>query len=323
MALDLANDDQIILASGGYDHTIRLWQTSSGICQKTLQHSEFQVNALEITPDKKVLASASYQHIYMYDLISGSATPVVNYEGTSKNVTCVGFQENGRWMYSGGEDGRARIWDLRSKSNQCPKSFDTRHGTGTNLSPINCAVLHPNQIELFMGDQNGRIYRWDLRTDHNVQLIPENDVMILGIDISPNSAQMASVNNKGMAYIWNLSSSGSDASTTLEPKNKFQAHSRAVLKCKYSPDSRMLITTSADQTARIWDSQEYNLQRELTQNNQRWVWDAAWSADSQYVFTASSDNFVKLWNVATGDREREYPGHQKAVTALAFKDAII
>lgn len=170
MALDLASDDQIILASGGYDHTIRLWQTSSGLCQKTLQHSEFQVNALEITPDKKVLASASYQHIYMYDLVSGSATPVVNYEGTSKNVTCVGFQENGRWMYSGtyflkmicagfgsdgvvlgGEDGRARIWDLRSKSSQCPKSFDTRHGTGTNLSPINCAVLHPNQVELFMG----------------------------------------------------------------------------------------------------------------------------------------------------------------------------
>lgn len=41
------------------------------------------------------------------------------------------------------------------------------------------------------------------------------------------------------------------------------------------------------------------------------------------IFSASSDNFVKLWNVATGDREREYAGHQKAVTALAFKDAII
>lgn len=47
----------------------------------------------------------------------------------------------------------------------------------------------------------------------------------------------------------------------------------------------MLITTSADQTARIWDTRDYTLLQELTQDNQRWVWDAAWSLDSQYVFT--------------------------------------
>lgn len=78
---------------------------------------------------------------------------------------------------------------------------------------------------------------------------------------------------------------GPDASTTLKPKHKFEAHKRAALKCKYSPDSKLLITTSADQTAKIWETQDYNMQQELTQVNQRWVWDAAWSADSQYVFT--------------------------------------
>ncbi|XP_066153352.1 target of rapamycin complex subunit lst8 [Euwallacea fornicatus] len=320
MVTDAPENDQIILATGGYDRTIKLWQTSSGICHRSVQHAESQVNALEITPDKKVLAVASYQHIYMYDLLANNPNAIVNYEGTYKNVTCVGFQEDGKWMYSGGEDGRARIWDLRSKSNQCPKSFDTRQASGTSLTPINCAVLHPNQIELLLGDQNGVIYRWDLRTDNHDQLIPENDVMILSIDISPDSSQMVSVNNKGKAFVWNLSSSGTDLSTTLLPKHKFEAHRRAVLKCKYSPDSNLLITTSADQTARVWNTREYSLLQELTQDNQRWVWDAAWSADSQYVFTASSDNFAKLWNVETGKMEREYSGHQKAVTALAFRD---
>lgn len=32
--------------------------------------------------------------------------------------------------------------------------------------------------------------------------------MILSIDISPDMSQMASVNNKGKAYIWSLSASG-------------------------------------------------------------------------------------------------------------------
>ena len=37
----------------------------------------------------------------------------MNYDGVSKNVTAVGFHEDGKWMYTGGEDCSARIWDLR------------------------------------------------------------------------------------------------------------------------------------------------------------------------------------------------------------------
>ena len=55
----------------------------------------------------------AYQHIRMYDLNSNNPNPVINYDGVSKNVTCVGFHEEGKWMYTGGEDNSARIWDLR------------------------------------------------------------------------------------------------------------------------------------------------------------------------------------------------------------------
>ena len=30
----------IMFATGGYDHTIKLWQTHTGICMKTLQHPD-------------------------------------------------------------------------------------------------------------------------------------------------------------------------------------------------------------------------------------------------------------------------------------------
>ena len=35
------------------------------------------------------------------------------FEGMTKNVTSLGFYKDGRFMYSGGEDCMARIWDLR------------------------------------------------------------------------------------------------------------------------------------------------------------------------------------------------------------------
>ena len=49
----------------------------------------------------QLLAACGYQHIRMFEVSSNKGSPVVNYEGVSKNVMGVGFQEEGRWMYTG------------------------------------------------------------------------------------------------------------------------------------------------------------------------------------------------------------------------------
>lgn len=106
----------------------------------------------------------------MYDLNSNNPNPVINYDGVSKNITSVGFHEDGRWMYTGGEDCMARIWDLRwagaaalppvwgragapessgtsrsfpcrSRNLQCQRIFQVN-------APINCVCLHPNQVSV-------------------------------------------------------------------------------------------------------------------------------------------------------------------------------
>ncbi|XP_054270856.1 target of rapamycin complex subunit lst8 [Macrosteles quadrilineatus] len=314
MSENSSKNGQMILATGGYDHTIKLWQAHSGMCSRTLQHADSQVNALEITPDKQLLAAAGHQHIRMYDLSSSNPNPVINYDGVSKNVTGVGFQEEGKWMYTGGEDCSARIWDLRSRNLQCQRIFQVS-------APVNCVCLHPNQAELVVGDQSGVIHLWDLKTDHNEQLIPEAEASIQSVAIDPEGSYMAAVNNKGHCYIWSLSG-GMEQQTKLNPKQKIEAHSRYALKCKFSPDSTLLVTTSADQTARVWKTADFSLVQELKTEAQRWVWDLAFSADSQYILTASSDNCARLWSVEKGTVQREYTGHQKAVMALAFCDQL-
>lgn len=100
----------------------------------------------------------------MYELNSKSPGPTSSYEGVVKNVTGLGFQEDGKWMYTGGEDNTARIWDLRSRSIHCQRMFQVS-------APVNCVRLHPNQTELVVGDQSGIIHLWDLNTDHNEQLV--------------------------------------------------------------------------------------------------------------------------------------------------------
>lgn len=119
---------------------------------------------MEISPDKLKIAAAGCQRVHMYEINSKNPNPTVNYDMFYKNVTSVGFQEDGSWMYTGGEDCSARIWDLRSRNFQCQRIFQTS-------APVNCVKLHPNQSELIVGDQSGIIHLWDLKTDHNEQLV--------------------------------------------------------------------------------------------------------------------------------------------------------
>ena len=167
------------------------------------------MNSLTISGDGSMLAAGGYQHIRMFDLTSGDLNPVVNYGGISKNVMTVGFQEDGRWMYSGGEDCSARIWDLKMRNLACQRIYQVRvwnemeiktfHNVFLLLQanqPVNCVCLHPNQQELIIGDQAGIIHIWNLQNDQSEQLIPEANISIQSLSVDPQGLYLAAINNK-------------------------------------------------------------------------------------------------------------------------------
>ena len=98
----------VVLATAGYDHTVKFWEATSGICYRTLQYPDSQVNKLEITADKTQIAAAGNSQIRIYDVNSNDPQPVSSFEGHLGNVTSVGFQKDTKWMYTG-ERSSARL----------------------------------------------------------------------------------------------------------------------------------------------------------------------------------------------------------------------
>ena len=43
VAIEFCTITQIILATAGYDHTIKFWAADTGVCTRTLQHPDSQV----------------------------------------------------------------------------------------------------------------------------------------------------------------------------------------------------------------------------------------------------------------------------------------
>lgn len=96
----------MLLCTAGFDHTIRFWEAPTGVCLEQLPFAESQVNRLVITPDRRFVAAAGNPIIRIFDL--AAKAPLRTFEGHSSNVTGIGFQKNGSWMFSSGEDGTVR-----------------------------------------------------------------------------------------------------------------------------------------------------------------------------------------------------------------------
>ncbi|KAL3691901.1 hypothetical protein R1sor_005552 [Riccia sorocarpa] len=217
----------VVLATAGYDHTIRFWEATSGRCYRTLQYTDSQVNRLEITPDKQLLAAAGNPHIRLFEINSNQPTPLLSYDNHTSNVTAVGFQQDAKWMYSGSEDGTVKIWDLRAPG--CQREYESR-------GAVNTVVLHPNQTELISGDQNGNIRVWDLTANScSCELVPEVDTPIRSLTCMWDGSLVVAANNVGTCFVWRLLR-GNQMMTNFEPLHKLKAHNTYILKCLLSPE---------------------------------------------------------------------------------------
>ncbi|OTB00857.1 hypothetical protein M426DRAFT_323972 [Hypoxylon sp. CI-4A] len=233
----------VILCTAGYDHTIRFWEALSGICSRTIQHPDSQVNRLCISPDKRFLAAAGHHTVKLYDIKSTNPNPLLTFEGHTGNVTGVAFHCEGKWMVTSSEDGTVKIWETRSGTIQ--RSYN--HG-----SAVNDVVIHPNQGEIISCDRGGSVRVWDLAENNcSHQLIPEEDVSVSSVTVASDGSLLCAANNAGNVFVWQLLQTYER--TNLVPVTHFSAHKEYITRILLSPDVKKLATCSADHTAKIWE----------------------------------------------------------------------
>jgi target of rapamycin complex subunit LST8 len=165
----------------------RFWEALSGICSRTIQHPESQVNRLCISPDKRFLAAAGHHIVKLYDIKSTNPNPLLTFEGHTNNITGVAFHCEGKWMVTSSEDGTVKIWETRSGTIQ--RSYN-------HASPVNDVVIHPNQGEIISCDRGGSVRVWDLAENSCPhQLIPEEDVSISSVTVATDGSILCAGSN--------------------------------------------------------------------------------------------------------------------------------
>jgi WD40 repeat protein len=176
--------------------------------------------------------------------------------------------------------------------------------------PIDAAALSPDGTRLVTGGWGGTVRMWDVQSGKELWAIPTGGQYVLAVAFSADGRQFATGTNGRPDYvkIW-------DAQTGAAVKS-CPGHRDAVLSIVYSRDGQRLLTSSYDETARLWDLASGESQ--AFQGHEWWVWSAAFSPDEKRIVTACQDGSAMVWSVETREPGPPFLGHVGPVYAAVF-----
>jgi len=340
------------LVSGGYDHTIRVWDAVAGTSDQTFPFNDSQVNQVLFSPDGRLIAVCGNPRVCFYDLASNSTSPVYTLDYHRSSVCQLSWNDQG-YALSCSEDGWIAEWDFRRSIEGEPlrvlKNRDGGVGVGMNSNSLSGVVYASRRGYCFTCDYQGCVKMWCLESKRIVARMVFGDEEILsGIVLDPVHHLVACTGSSGYTYLCRVTE---EATTTTSSSSmpsteegyftrvtKLRCSKRYVLKARFNRDASWLVSAGDDGNVRVWGAQDAigpNLPQNATEisceqryqdahwqtqrlvgKHQKWAWDCHFTRDSRYVLSASSDKRICLWDIETGDLMKEYKGHQKAITSI-------
>src|SRR5256885_16621995 len=113
---------------------------------------------------------------------------------------------------------------------------------------------------------------------------------------------------------------GPPASGRLAPGvscDKLTGHTAVIHSVTFSPDGQWILTTSEDQTAKLWDASSGREVLALTGHTGA-VRSAAFSPDGRQIVTPSDDHTARVWETTSGRELLQLRGHIGPVLSATF-----
>jgi len=105
-------------------------------------------------------------------------------------------------------------------------------------------------------------------------------------------------------------------------RNAFKGHTHSIFSLDFSPNGRLLISASYDNTVRLWNMHD-GATKLLTEENPTFLdsscyLSAVFSPNGRYVAASHSDGMVRIWDVYTGQLMRRMKAHAARDGCVAF-----
>lgn len=234
---------------------------------------------------------------------SGPLTELAGHAGGTLALAC---DSEGKFLVSGGADGKVRLWNALTGKEQC--CCEGHQG------PIHCVGLAAGH-RLVSGGQDRTVRVWDRRTGKQIHSFTDYKEPVLALAVSPTGYRVLTTGWGNVVREQNLE--------TGAEIRRFE-HPGPVTCLAYSPDSRFILAGvgtgpgNEGHTVHLWD---------LEQRTEVWrgrghtlpVRSVAFSSsEGRKVISAGDDRTIRLWDLETGKQTGCLDGHQTAIVGAAF-----
>lgn len=268
---------------------------------RTLDGHTAAVNALAISLDQRMLASASDDRtVRLWDLVSGQEIrPLV---GHRDRVQAVAISPNGQMIASGGGDNLIKLWN--------PLTGEAIADLIGHQGPINALTITADGQRLMSASADKTIKIWDLGTYTELKTLNGHSSFVNDLSISPDGTTLASGSADRTIKLWSLN--------TYQPLETLSGHDSFVNTVLFNLNGNTLISGGADHHINIWDSLTYDIRHTLAEHTS-FVNALAITLDGQYLVSTSADQTLGVWDLKTQSKLTSIPWDNTFVDAVAIR----
>ncbi|KAL4881156.1 WD40-repeat-containing domain protein [Aspergillus karnatakaensis] len=296
-----------LLASGSEDATIKLWDATTRELRHELAGHSDDILSLAFCGDSKLASGSGDGTIKLWDPVRGKLLQTLGVEGGFQ-VHTIAYSQHG--LIAGSHGGSVNLWDASSGQLKRELKGHRNHVISVAFSPDGCKIVSAS-----MGDT---VKVWNLADNDTVRDLEFPMLWLSGLASSQDGQLLASIAH----------------ASTIEIRDWAGTLQHELVRCPdllvsfgssppltFSPDSRLLASTTSDSKPGLWNAKTGELLSTLEGHSDE-VHAIVFSADGCFLASGDGEGKINIWDTSSTALQRGLEGesghHTDSVVAIAF-----
>lgn len=289
-----------ILAAGGGDDPVRLWDTETG--KEILRIKEPWVHAIAFTPRGSVMATAgAFKTIRLWETATGKEIATAKLEGHATAVKAMAISPDGSMLASGSQDGLVILWELLTS-----KIITQFKG---HTDEITSLAFSADSTHLVSGSSDRTVRIWDCDNAKLTRTL-DGGCGVLAVSFVREGKAVASGGDDNLVRLWDVASG--------KLLDAMKGHEGPVMSLAAGPGGKMLISGGYDKTIRVWHLLDGAMAMQIFQRDLGDSDALALSKNGKFLACAGTNNTIRVFDIEKGQEVLMAPGHQAVIASMAL-----